>query len=239
LEQTWNLWHGCHKISEGCLNCYVYREDNYYGRSADICEKTHSFDLPLKKKRNSEYLLPSGSTVWTCFTSDFFLEDADDWRKSAWDMIRSRPDLYFIMVTKRILRAAQCFPPDWNDGWDNVEICCTCENQKRADERLPCFLKLPIKHRSVICEPCLEYVDFSSYLDGKIQSITVGGESGAGARICDYSWVLGIRDDCIRNKTSFNFKQTGSNFRKDGITYHIRRADMHIQALKAGINCKF
>ena len=22
----WNLWHGCHKLSEGCRHCYVYRE---------------------------------------------------------------------------------------------------------------------------------------------------------------------------------------------------------------------
>ena len=23
----WNPWHGCHKISPGCKNCYVYRQD--------------------------------------------------------------------------------------------------------------------------------------------------------------------------------------------------------------------
>ena len=25
--QMWNLWHGCHKKSEGCLHCYVYRRE--------------------------------------------------------------------------------------------------------------------------------------------------------------------------------------------------------------------
>ena len=31
-EQLWNPWHGCHKISEGCRHCYVYRTDAQYGR---------------------------------------------------------------------------------------------------------------------------------------------------------------------------------------------------------------
>ena len=24
----WNPWHGCHKLSEGCRHCYVYRGDS-------------------------------------------------------------------------------------------------------------------------------------------------------------------------------------------------------------------
>lgn len=27
---AWNPWHGCHKISPGCMNCYVYRRDSKY-----------------------------------------------------------------------------------------------------------------------------------------------------------------------------------------------------------------
>ena len=26
-EYNWNPWHGCTKLSPGCLNCYVYRQD--------------------------------------------------------------------------------------------------------------------------------------------------------------------------------------------------------------------
>ena len=29
---TWNPWHGCHKYSEGCQHCYVYRMDAHFGR---------------------------------------------------------------------------------------------------------------------------------------------------------------------------------------------------------------
>ena len=30
----WNPWHGCKKISPGCLNCYVYRRDAEFGKDS-------------------------------------------------------------------------------------------------------------------------------------------------------------------------------------------------------------
>ncbi|MEN6461119.1 MAG: DUF5131 family protein, partial [Syntrophomonas sp.] len=33
---TWNPWHGCHKISTGCQNCYVYRIDAQHGKDSSI-----------------------------------------------------------------------------------------------------------------------------------------------------------------------------------------------------------
>ena len=37
--------------------------------------------MPLKKSRDGEYKIPSGSTIRVCMTSDFFLTEADEWRK--------------------------------------------------------------------------------------------------------------------------------------------------------------
>ena len=37
LEAGWNPWHGCHKLSAGCMNCYVYRIDAQHGRGLAIC----------------------------------------------------------------------------------------------------------------------------------------------------------------------------------------------------------
>ena len=56
-------------------------------------------------------------------------------------------------------------PSDWGDGYDNVLIGCTVENQDRANYRLPIFLDLPIKHRSIIASPLLERLDLRPYLD--------------------------------------------------------------------------
>ena len=74
----WNPWHGCHKISPGCLNCYVYRRDASLGKDASVVKKTGDFDLPLKRDRQGRWKL-NESPVYTCMTSDFFLDEADPW----------------------------------------------------------------------------------------------------------------------------------------------------------------
>ena len=111
----WNLWHGCRKVSEGCLNCYVYRMDSNFGTDASVVKKTSAFDLPLRKKKNGEYVIPSGETVFTCFTSDFFIQEADEWRKEAWQIIKNRQDLHFMIITKRIERFYESLPEDWEN----------------------------------------------------------------------------------------------------------------------------
>ena len=37
----------------------------------------------------------------------------------------------------------------------------------------------------------------------------MGGESGFGARSLDPSWVISIREQCVRNDVPFFFKQWG------------------------------
>ena len=118
----WNLWHGCHKISAGCKNCYVYRQDNQFEKDSTLVHKTKNFDLPIKRKKNGEYKLPSNEIIHTCFTSDFFVKDADNWRHDAFKMMKQRSDLKFFIITKRIDRFMDCIPYDWNDGYDNVLI---------------------------------------------------------------------------------------------------------------------
>ena len=54
---------------------------------------------------------------------------------------------------------------DWGDGYDNVVVCCTVENQKRADYRLGIFEKLPIKHKCITAQPLLEKIDLERYPD--------------------------------------------------------------------------
>ena len=237
MSVNWNPWHGCKKISEGCQNCYVYRADAKYDRDSSVIKKNADFNLPLKRNRHKEYKIPSGETVYTCFTSDFLLAEADEWRPEAWQMIRERSDLNFMFITKRIARLADVMPSDWGDGYDNVEIGCTCENQACADERLPVFLDLPIKHRFIICEPLFEELDLSPYLSsGKIDRVVAGGESGINTRICNYDWILKLHEQCRKYGVKFWFKQTGYRFVKDGKLYLIDRKAQHSQARKAGIN---
>ena len=139
MGEMWNLWHGCHKKSEGCQHCYVYRRDAEFDKDSSIVTKTSSFNLP-------------------------------------------------------------------------------------------------IRHKSIICEPLLESIDFHDGLGSWCEQVTVGGESGSEARVCDYAWVLGIREQCIAANVPFHFKQTGAHFRKDGRLYNIQRNQQMKQAHKAGID---
>jgi len=216
----------------------VYRGDAKRGIDSSIIIQTKNFDLPIRKKKNGEYKIASGREVFTCFTSDFFVEDADVWRPEAWQMIRERNDLHFLMITKRIDRMHIGLPSDWGDGYENVTICCTVENQDRADYRLPIYLEAPIKHKIIICEPIIEYIDLKPYIGPSIEQVVVGGESGKDARVCDFDWVMDIHDLCIDNNISFWFKQTGSKLQKDGKLYNITRQLQHSQARKANINYK-
>lgn len=232
----WNLWHGCHKLSEGCRNCYVYSMDSRYEKDSSVVVKTRDFDLPVRRGRDGRYKVPPGGTVFTCFTSDFLVEDADMWRPEAWEMMRLRSDLRFLFITKRIDRLAGCLPPDWGGGYDNVTICCTVENQAMADYRLPIYTAAPVKHKVIICEPLLGPVDLSRYLGPEIEELLAGGESGPQARECRYEWVLSLRDQCWEAGVPFTFRQTGARFVKDGRLYRIPRRLQHSQARKAGIN---
>lgn len=234
---SWRPWHGCRKCSPGCLNCYVYRGDERYGRDATQVRQTREFDLPARGRRGGEPSIPSGERVYTCLTSDFFIEEADEWRVRAWRMIRARPDLMFYIITKRIERFSVSLPEDWGEGYGNVTVAATCENQQKADERLPRLLALPIRHREIICEPLLERIDLSRHLaSGRIEGVIAGGESGPNARLCRFEWVRALAEQCREADVRFTFKQTGARFEKDGRVYRIPRREQTAQARRAGIS---
>ena len=115
-------------------------------------------------------------------------------------------------------------------------IGCTVENQAMADFRLPIFKELPIRYKAIIAAPLLERLDISRYLDDSIVEVSVGGESGPQARVCDYAWVLDIRRQCVAKGVPFSFHQTGANLLKDGKHYRLERKFQHMQARKANIN---
>ncbi len=231
----WNPWHGCHRCSEGCAHCFVFYLDGKRGVDSDTVRRSKTnFQLPLKKDRVGNYKVVSGTEVATCFTSDFFIEEADEWRREAWDIIKRRKDLNFLICTKRIKRAQACLPDDWNGGYENVAIAVSCENRRAAETRLPYLIELPAKKRYAFLSPILEYVPLENYLSGGfIDMVSVGGESYDNARPCDFEWIKKVRADCDKYGVKFDFHQTGSNFVYNGRQYSIKHRDEYSQAKKA------
>ena len=231
----WNPWRGCKKCSDGCLHCYIHKGDAKRGIVTDNIVKTKDFEKPVERLKSGSYKMKAG-IVYTCFSTDFLIE-ADEWRLECWSMIRERSDCTFLFLTKRIERFLECIPDDWDDGYENVVVCCTIENQKNADKKLSVFEKLPIKHKCITAQPLLEKIDIEKYLND-IELVVVGGESDINARLFDYDWVLDIRKQCIRKNVDFEFRQCGTHFIKDGKRYKLKTKDLCKQARLANIDYK-
>lgn len=216
----WNPWVGCTKISEACTNCFY-------------CPKFG--EIVLDSAASLPDNLPHGTVIVTAFRSDFFIDSADIYRTEAWQTIKDHPEYIFLICTKRVQRIEQCLPTDWGDGYDNVVIMVTTENQKRADERLPVFLNVPCKHKWIAAMPLLEPINIEKYLTQGIEHVEVGGERAFPqyVRSLNYDWVAALAEQCVRTNTRMSFMTVGSRFimgdevftNCGSACYHSRKAD--------------
>ncbi|WP_437227522.1 DUF5131 family protein [Planctomicrobium sp. SH661] len=209
-DATWNPWQGCTKVSPACQNCYMFRDMKRYGKDGSIVHRSsdQTFDLPLKMSREGGYKIPAGSKVFTCSWSDWFHEQSDAWRPEAWEIIRQRPDLTFQIVTKRTERIADCLPPGWGNGWPNVWLIATVENQLWAEIRIPQLIEIPASVRGLSIEPMLGSINLQPWLS-KIHWVITGGETGPGSRPWHEDWRLQIHEQCQAAGVAYFHKQHG------------------------------
>lgn len=159
--------------------------------------------------------------------SDFFLEEADIYRKAAWEYIKNHPNYIFLLVTKRIERFEIELPEDWAGGYENVIISVTVENQQMADYRLPIFESIKAKHKWLSVAPMLEQINLLPYLNRcNIELVEATGEKAIGlargleVRELRYEWVEDLSNQCKQAKVSFSFMSCGSNFKYNGKTFN-------------------
>ena len=128
---SWNPWHGCRKVSRGCLNCYMFEGDRRRGipGSNVVTKSKTQFDLPIQKDRSGKYRLRD-NLVLTSMTSDFFIEEADEWRDETWKMMSKRKDLTFEILTKRPHRIMDC-----RTIGGTVTLTSVCPSVRRTRKR--------------------------------------------------------------------------------------------------------
>ena len=239
MHDIWNPWHGCRKCSEGCENCYMYFLDRMRDQDGSHIYRTkNGFNYPLQRDRHGAYKVRSGEMLRVCMTSDFFLPEADEWRPEAWAMMEERPDVKFFLLTKRPQRVSECLPKDWGERLPNVFFNVTCENQRRADERIPLLFELPFRHKGIMVAPMIGPLDINDYLkEGQIEQVLCGGENYDGCRPCRYEWVKSLSDQCRSHDVTFSFIETGTIFIKDGKRYHIPdKKEQARQAFRSGLS---
>ena len=97
---NWEPWTGCYKASDGCTNRYFYGPyAKHYGQNT--IQKTDKFDWPIRKNAKGDYNIKGNKILATCFATDFFLPEADEWHKEIWAIIKERKDIEFLDVYKR------------------------------------------------------------------------------------------------------------------------------------------
>ena len=234
-KRVWNPWMGCHKVSDGCRRCYMYREQTRYGRNPErVLRGKTTWGLPVAMKRHGEFVWPDGDWVQVCSFSDFFHPEADAWRREAFALMQMRAGLQFVIITKRPERIEVCLPEDWGvAGYPNVWLGVSVEHQAAVQERVPRLLYTPARGHVVVCEPVLGQIDLSAWMvvdeedadfwvevygTSRIDWVICGGETGNGARRAEVSAVRGLRDQCARAGVAFEFKRWGgvSDPKQDG-----------------------
>lgn len=216
-NHTWNPWHGCVKVSAGCKFCYMYRDKERFNQDPKTVIRSvpATFNKPLSWK--------NPALVFTCSWSDWFIQDADEWRVDAWEIIKQTPWLNYQILTKRPERIMECLPPDWGEGYKNVWLGVSVENQETFNNRVQILASVPAHLRFLSIEPLLGPLRFveimrsgsEKYPFDKIGWVIVGGESGNytgkyGFRECSVKWIETIVVTCQFLKIPVFVKQMGT-----------------------------
>lgn len=195
-DHTWNPWQGCQRVSPGCDNCYMFRDKKRYGQDPDtvVRSKPPTFNKPLRWNREARER-GEMARVFVASWADFFSKEADEWRADAWAIIQACESLTFQILTKRHARIAACLPEDWGEGYSNVWLGVSGENQEWADRRWFELAKVPATVRFISYEPAIGPLSLARWLFLP-DWLIVGGESGPGARAFDLAWAGQLVREC-------------------------------------------
>ena len=215
----WNPISGCtHAGSPGCDGCWAREMHNRFHPGVPFAPVIHADRMsdPDRWRKPRE--------VFVCNTSDLFHRDVPD--SAIVDVlcaIRRNPRHTFLILTKRAKRMQDVFSrmyvvgdhtvrlhsepmPAAQQSWiQNLWTGVTCEDQQRADERIPLLLATPAAHRWVSIEPALSMIQHAGLAD--VDQIVWGAESGRGMRMTSKLWARDLLRDVNDTATSVFIKQ--------------------------------
>ena len=139
------------------------------GENSKIEWTDHTFNIAWEKHWNeprkwNKAAAKAGGRhrVFCSSMADVFdAEIPDTEREKLWALIRETPALDWLLLTKRPENIAQMLPPGWGEGYANVWLGTTAEDQPRAVERAAHLVSIPARVRFLSCEPLLGPIDFA------------------------------------------------------------------------------
>lgn len=168
-HHTFNPWHGCVKVSDGCKHCYAETLSHRWGNDfwgVDKARKSMSASYWHQPFKWNDEAKKNGTRarVFCASMADVFEDrrDLDHWRRKLWDMIEVTTSLDWLLLTKRPQNIARLIDQRWVETpRPNVWLGTTVENQEQADKRIPELLQVPAAVRFLSCEPLLEPVELT------------------------------------------------------------------------------
>lgn len=174
-NRTWNPWTGCHRVSPGCKNCYMFALLARWGRDAKERRKAKDWKKPLAWDKEAE----KAGVRFMVFPSmcDWLDDEVPiEWLADFLKLIHATPNLDWLLLTKRPENFKSRFAEldDWAENWpadawvynwlngappSNVWLGVSVEDQKRADQRIPQLLQILAKIRFLSVEPLLEPIN--------------------------------------------------------------------------------
>lgn len=204
-DSTWNPVTGCSKVSPGCKHCYAERlarrlqamGNPRYRNGFEVTLHPDQLWLPLRWRQPRRIFVNS--------MSDLFHEQVpEDFVRQVYAVMHRAHWHNFQILTKRAARLASLAPrlPWPSNVWMGVSV----ENEQYLS-RISHLRSVPAAIRFLSLEPLLGPIPALPLDD--IDWVIVGGESGPNARPMRPEWARAIRDQCIRTRIPFFFKQWG------------------------------
>jgi protein gp37 len=219
-DHTFNPWIGCQKVSPGCDHCYAeammdhrYKKVRWGPHGERKRTSEQNWKKPIQWNAQARSFRKENGhrpRVFCASLADVFDNQVDSsWRNDLFALIRKCNKLDWLVLTKRPENIEKMLPSDWRDGYSNVWLGTTAEDQTWFDFRWKRLKKVPAVIRFISYEPALGPVRLPS--NGSLPDWLIsGGESGADARTLRPHWVRDVIADCRRFGVAPFHKQWGS-----------------------------
>lgn len=232
----WNPWSGCMQCCYDCNGCAIIKNKN-----GKFKLNVDEFNLPMHLFDDKNVYEPmrlkykSGTLFSLCTLSDFFINDADEFRQRIWRIIKARYDCIFLIETKRVKAIEHRLPYDWGDGWDNVIFLISASCQESLEKQYEFAKRLPLKHIFLSLKPLREQIDLTKLdIKSNVEMVISGGDYFDEINVFD--WHKSLANDARELKLGYVFDYTGKRLMIGDTIYTIPENKRLEQAFKAGIN---
>lgn len=197
-------------MSPGCEHCYAekmavrlahirskgtvgydavvsWAENEKHGWNGCVRMRSHLLDQPKHWRK--------GQTIFVSSMGDLFYKAVPlDWIRDVMGVVEACPQHRFLFLTKRPISMGCAFAPVGDirvpgNAWLGTTVEC-----RAVMDRVRQLVDIPAPVHFLSVEPMLERIDL--FLDGGVDWVIVGCESGSKRRPMAMSWARDVVDQC-------------------------------------------